>query len=74
MLKQATLKSLIQFHLVIVCSTNHLNHGANTENSEKPEFENCLLLQGVISGEDPYLNNAMNQLFVVSLTKLGLFE
>ena len=74
--KQATLKSLIQFQLVVVCSTNHYNHGANSENSpeseparsgnsEKHEFENCMLLQGDISREDPFLNNAINQLFMV---------
>ena len=77
--KQATLKSLLEFYLVVLCSTNHLAYGANSENSpdsepagsensEKPEFENCILLQGDISREDPFLNNAINQLFMVIQT------
>ena len=76
MLKQAILKSLIQFHLVVFFSTSHIAYGissdkspdsepAGSENSEKPEFENCILLQGDISREDPFLNNAINQLFMV---------
>ena len=77
MLKQAYLKSFIHFHLVVVCVTNHLTYGASSdessesepagsENSEKPEFENCILLEGDISGQDPFINNAINQLFMVS--------
>ena len=76
MLKQAILKSLIQFHLVVFFSTSHRAYGISSENSpdsapagpEKPEFVNCILLQGDISGEDPFLNHAINQLFMVIQT------
>ena len=77
MLKRAILKSFLHYQLAVVCSANHLTQGASTdklpeselagsENSEKSEFENCILLEGDINGEDPYLNNAINQLFMVS--------
>ena len=77
MLKQANMKLFIHFYLVVVCSTQHWTYGASSdkstqskpagsENSEKPEFENCLLMEGDISGQDPFINDAINQLFMVS--------
>jgi len=74
MLKRAILKSFLHYQLAVVCSANHLTQGASTDKlpeselagSEKSEFENCILLEGDINGEDPILNNAINQLFMVS--------
>lgn len=77
MLRQANLKSFVHFQLVVVCSTQQWTYGASSdkstqskpagsESSEKPEFENCILLEGDISGQDPFINDAINQSFMVS--------
>ena len=86
MLKYAILKSFVQFYLLIF--SNHMTQTSaqdssripsefdqiGSQNFENAEFENCIKLEGDINGEDPFLNDAIKQPFMVSMVLLWGIE